>query len=61
MASESLAPSVVARVMSEIRDLVRHPTEGVEYEEDDNTLTEIHAIISGVSTLDSQMSYTCVL
>lgn len=49
MTSESLAPSVVARIMSEIRTLVKSPMEGIEYDEDDNTISEIHALITGVN------------
>ena len=48
MTSESLAQSVVARIMSEIRALVKSPMEGIEYDEDDNTISEIHALITGV-------------
>ncbi len=34
--------------MGEIRDLVRTPPEGIEYvDNDDGTVTEIHAIITG--------------
>jgi ubiquitin-protein ligase len=37
------------RLMSEIRDLMRHPAEGIEYieNEDGNSLSEIHALITG--------------
>jgi ubiquitin-protein ligase len=47
MASD-LAPQIISRLLSEIRDLVRNPIEGIAYvESDDNSLSEIHAIISG--------------
>lgn len=48
MATENLAPQVISRLMGEVRDLVRHPPEGIEYvSEEDATVSEIHAIISG--------------
>lgn len=48
MATENLAPQVISRIMSEIRDLVRSPPEGVAYsDESDGTVSEIHATISG--------------
>lgn len=49
MATENLAPQVISRLMTEIRDLVRNPPEGVTYEEceSENTVSEIHALISG--------------
>lgn len=61
MASENLPPQIVARLMTEIRDLVRNPPgnfgifllseslDGIEYveNEDGDTVSEIHAIISG--------------
>ena len=56
MASESLPPAVVSRVMSEIRDLVRHPVEGIEYEEEDNTVSEVNGTISGVALHNVSLS-----
>lgn len=48
MASENLAPQVISRLMSEIRDLIRHPPEGIEYvENEDNCVSEIYAVIQG--------------
>ncbi len=48
MATENLAPQIISRLMAEIRDLVRNPVEGIEYvDNDENTVSEIHAIISG--------------
>ncbi len=48
MATENLAPQVISRLMGEVRDLVRRPPEGIEYvSQDDATVSEIHAIISG--------------
>jgi ubiquitin-protein ligase len=48
MATENLAPQVISRIMGEIRDLVRSPPDGVTYtENEDNTVSEIHAIIQG--------------
>ncbi len=48
MASENLPPHVITRVMREIRDLVRAPADGIQYDEgEDNTISEIYAIISG--------------
>jgi len=45
-----LAPSIITRIMREIRDLSREPTlPGIAYvePEDMNSLSEIHAIITG--------------
>eukprot|EP00604_Paraphysomonas_vestita_P000642 CAMPEP_0174825002 /NCGR_PEP_ID=MMETSP1107-20130205/40729_1 /TAXON_ID=36770 /ORGANISM="Paraphysomonas vestita, Strain GFlagA" /LENGTH=226 /DNA_ID=CAMNT_0016055493 /DNA_START=94 /DNA_END=774 /DNA_ORIENTATION=- len=49
MASENLPPQIVSRLLSEIRELVRNPPDGIEYvdNEDGDTVSEIHAIISG--------------
>ena len=55
MASENLPPQIISRLMTEIRDLVRFPVEGIEYLDKDATedgsvfssLAEIHAIIKG--------------
>ena len=48
MATENLAPQVISRLMAEIRDLVRHPSEGIEYiESESDTVSEIHACITG--------------
>eukprot|EP01036_Dinobryon_divergens_P022280 gene22280-30522_t len=48
MATENLAPQVISRLMGEIRSLVKSPPDGIEYiETEDNTVSEIHAIISG--------------
>lgn len=48
MASENFAPQIISRLMTEIRDLVRSPPDGVEYcESEENSVSEIHAIISG--------------
>jgi ubiquitin-protein ligase len=48
MATENLAPQIISRLMGEIRDLVRKPAEGVEFEPTEQELvSEIHAIISG--------------
>lgn len=57
MASESLPPAVVSRVMSEIRDLVRHPVDGIEYEEEDNTVSEVNGSISGVRPVSPNPEY----
>lgn len=47
-----LAPQTISRLLSEIRDLIRNPIEGISYvESDDNSLSEIHAIISGPGAL----------
>ena len=54
MASENLAPQIISRLMNEIRDLVRRPPDGIEYvhnEEEDESVTEIHAIITGPGTI----------
>jgi ubiquitin-protein ligase len=46
--AENLAPQIISRIMTEIRDLVRSPPEGIEYvDSEDGTVTEIHAIITG--------------
>jgi len=48
MATENLAPQVISRLMTEIKDLVKTPAEGIEYlENDENSVSEIHAMISG--------------
>lgn len=48
MATENLAPQVISRLMGEIRQLVRNAPEGIEYvESDENSVSEIHAILSG--------------
>ena len=49
MASENLAPHIISRLMNEIRDLVRRPADGIEYvnDDDEESVTEIHAILSG--------------
>lgn len=48
MASENLAPQVISRLMSEMRDLIRNPPEGIEYvENEENSVSEIHAMIMG--------------
>jgi ubiquitin-protein ligase len=48
MATENLAPQVISRLLGEIRDLVRHPSEGIEYVDNENdTVSEIHALITG--------------
>lgn len=48
MATENLAPQVISRLMGEIRSLVKSPPDGIEYvETEDNTVSEIHAIING--------------
>lgn len=52
IATENLAPQVISRLMGEIRDIVKNPAEGVEYiENDENSVTEIHAIITGPGKL----------
>ena len=54
MATENLAPQVISRIMSEIRDLVRVPPEGVIYGSDadsDSTVSEIYATITGPGKL----------
>jgi hypothetical protein len=48
MATENLAPQVISRLLGEIRDLVRHSVDGIEYvDSDSDTVSEIHAMISG--------------
>lgn len=48
MATENLAPQVISRLMGEIRHLVKTPPEGIQYiESDENSVSEVHAIISG--------------
>ena len=48
------------RLMLEIRDLMRRPPEGVEYieREDSNSLSEIHALISGPGNVISPGNHT---
>jgi hypothetical protein len=46
--TENLAPHIITRVMREIRDLVKNPLDGIQYEEnEDNSVAEIHAVLSG--------------
>lgn len=48
MATENLTPQVISRLMTEIRDLVRHPAEGIEFVAgESDSVSEIFAIISG--------------
>jgi len=48
MASENLAPQVISRLMTEIRDLIRNPSDGIEYvENEENSVSEIHALMTG--------------
>lgn len=55
MASENLAPQVISRLMSEIRDLIKAPPEGIEYLDNEgdgeggssSSVSEIYAVISG--------------
>lgn len=48
MATDSLSPQIVARVLKEIRDIAKNPVEGIEYEDnDDNSVSEIFAVITG--------------
>lgn len=48
MATDSLPPQTISRLMSEIRDLVRHAPDGISYvENDSNSISEIHAVIDG--------------
>lgn len=56
-----LAPSIITRIMREIRDLNREPTlPGISYVEQDdmNSLSEIHAIITGPGKL-CPTTYDC--
>lgn len=46
--SISLSPSVISRVLSEIRVLVKSPPEGIEYVDmDESVIHEVHALIHG--------------
>ena len=46
--AENLGPQIVARIMGEIRDLVKNPIEGISYvENEENSVSEIHAILTG--------------
>lgn len=50
MATENLTPQVISRLLSEIRDLIKNPPEGITYidsEDENNTVSEIHAVITG--------------
>ena len=43
-----MTPQVISRLMTEIKDLIINPPEDIIYiEQDDDTVTEIHAQISG--------------
>ena len=61
MATENLAPHIISRLLTEIRDLVRRPPEGIEYANDDEeeSVSEIHAIISGPGILSIYI-YSCI-
>lgn len=46
--AENLAPQVISRLLQEIRQLQKSPPDGVQYvENEENTVSEIHAILSG--------------
>jgi hypothetical protein len=46
--TENLSPHIMTRVMREIRDLVKAPVDGIQYEEnEDNSMSEIHAVLTG--------------
>ena len=46
--AENLAPSVISRLLSEIRELRKNPPDGVSYvENEENSVSEIHAVMSG--------------
>ena len=48
MAGITMTPQVISRLMTEIKDLIINPPEDIIYiEQDDDTVTEIHAQISG--------------
>eukprot|EP01038_Epipyxis_sp_PR26KG_P011752 gene11752-15725_t len=50
MASENLPPQIISRLMGEIRDLIKNPVDGIEYQENEDgnsSVSEIFAIISG--------------
>lgn len=48
MATENLAPQVISRLMGEIRDLVKKPSEGITYcDNDETSVSEIYAVITG--------------
>ena len=48
MAGITMTPQVISRLMAEIKDLIINPPEDIIYiEQDDDTVTEIHAQISG--------------
>lgn len=48
MSPHNLAPQIISRLMSEVREVVKSPPEGVEILlEEDSSVSEIHAIISG--------------
>ena len=48
MATENLAPIVISRIMTEIRDLVKNPPDGIKYvDNEENTVSEIHGVIDG--------------
>lgn len=56
--NENLAPQVIARLMGEIRDLVVHPSDGIQYvESDEASVSEIHAIISGPGVSPKSIEY----
>ena len=46
--AENLAPSVISRLLSEIRELRKNPPDGVSYvENEENSVSEIHAVLEG--------------
>jgi len=44
----NLAPQVISRILSEIRDLNRNPADGIEFiDNEENSVSEIHSIVTG--------------
>ena len=58
MAGITMTPQVISRLMTEIKDLIINPPEDIIYiEQDDDTVTEIHAQISGPGNVNIIIYY----
>ena len=54
MQATNLAPAVISRLLQEVRGLVKSPPDGITYvENEENSVSEIHAILTGPGTFES--------
>lgn len=54
MQATNLAPAVISRLLQEVRSLVKTPPDGITYvENEENSVSEIHAILTGPGTFDA--------